>query len=975
MLSRAEAVELLDVASTATAETRLRLLVRLLGELPPTLWPDFGRRALGVAQVPPGTAHRGQFIELIARMPVLQKYTVLFELARDTTDPDDSTVMRVLLSSLTRDGFPPPVQLFRIRGAGGRAVEPWVAIDFGDRPGAAGGSGRPSGAERRWERVDDARSLRGVPRGSGSGVGGAQPGGAQSGGARGLGTPGETSGADEPGETRSPDAVRGAPTPGRGSVPGAPGRLRGGPATGRPSAEGDRSRPVPKRPAEPVYPRLDAPDREAPGVPFSVTVGLRPDQDTALVGPRTVKVPRDLEVVELQVAFQFDPHAFVLLPEVERDAPVPDEEQPGVYTLRRTPGDPWPSVRVKFVGLAWPGLRSVRRIDVSFVREGTLIGFASRAVVIAAEGQTLSVVRDVGPGAGADGLGGTTALADTDGSGGAAGSGDGAGSGDAGGSARAQGTGAAEVGLPVGEIRLPHEESGAPDTGAQMLHRSRTGLHRGTSRHQAGGRPDVSERPWLSGPAGLADDRAGLGGDGLRVPSAGHREGEAATRPYAVMPPWAPGNLARATEVTDASPDAGSPLEKMSGSIDLAPLLDHERPDLVVVVRRGADRDGTRLVYTAYSHHRDVTDQTEPRAGVVVGEGGTGTTPHELGAQARHKVATTAGQLDLYAWLQGLGNRIYRSLPEPIRRALHQAAARGTAENPATVLILSDEPHVPWELAAGPKRWGEHEESVFLGGHVAISRWLVSDVVPPSPRPSARLEVRATAVVTAHYEGLLGADTLPHAELEAARLITALEPSVVAVRPLFTDVLDLIGGRPGVDLMHFALHGRFDPLGAAGGLLLLPEETGPTPDVLHENHIRGRRLPASPFVYLNACQIGAGDNRMIGDYGGMAAAFLEAGAGAVVAPIWNIDDRTASGLAEEFYRRCLGIAFPEAPASRELLTVAEFLRRVRARYTERAVRRETPGIDATLVSFQLFGHPRLRLVHAPGNGVSSRKGQ
>jgi hypothetical protein len=44
--------------------------------------------------------------------------------------------------------------------------------------------------------------------------------------------------------------------------------------------------------------------------------------------------------------------------------------------------------------------------------------------------------------------------------------------------------------------------------------------------------------------------------------------------------------------------------------------------------------------------------------------------------------------------------------------------------------------------------------------------------------------------------------------------------------------------------------------------------------------------------------------------------------------------------------------------------VAEAVRAVRARYTEDVVRAGTPGVGATLVAFQVFGHPRLRLRRA-----------
>jgi hypothetical protein len=41
--------------------------------------------------------------------------------------------------------------------------------------------------------------------------------------------------------------------------------------------------------------------------------------------------------------------------------------------------------------------------------------------------------------------------------------------------------------------------------------------------------------------------------------------------------------------------------------------------------------------------------------------------------------------------------------------------------------------------------------------------------------------------------------------------------------------------------------------------------------------------------------------------------------------------------------------------------VAEAVRAQRARYTEAAAESHTEGITPTLIAFQVFGHPRLRL--------------
>jgi hypothetical protein len=58
-------------------------------------------------------------------------------------------------------------------------------------------------------------------------------------------------------------------------------------------------------------------------------------------------------------------------------------------------------------------------------------------------------------------------------------------------------------------------------------------------------------------------------------------------------------------------------------------------------------------------------------------------------------------------------------------------------------------------------------------------------------------------------------------------------------------------------------------------------------------------------------------------------------------------------VAQSFYEQAWTAAEP--------VGVGEAMRSIRARYTEDAVEARTPGVTATLVAFQVFGHPRLRL--------------
>jgi tetratricopeptide (TPR) repeat protein len=540
------------------------------------------------------------------------------------------------------------------------------------------------------------------------------------------------------------------------------------------------------RSTDAAYPGLDMPDQVAPGEEFTVTVGLRADPDTALVSTGAMDLP--VSDVDVQVALQFDPLAF---------APVGVS---GPVTLRRTATDRWPSVDFQLIARASKELRAERRIDVKFLRNCQLIGFASRAVV----------------------------------------------------------------------VRSP---------GAASL-------------------------------------------------------GDALSRPAAT-----------------ASTGTPAPAAEM---LDLRALLDDE-VDLIIVIRPSADVGGTRLVFTAHSRHADVEDRAEPLTEVLEGEHAAGTTPQQLGKDARLKVSTTSDERDLFTWLRGLGDRIYRSLPLEICAALRTAVAKGTAAAPATILLFSEEPYVPWELAVDPDGWPSAVETTapFLGAHAAISRWFLGERPPPERRPAATVEVHQKVLVSAHYEGVVGWTALPEAEAEVRKLAVALAPGVTIVKPDMDDVLNLLEGTPPAELLHFALHGKFDPQGIQGGLVLIRMTDGrPAPQFLQENHVRGRRLRQQPFVYLNACQVAVGSNEVLGDYGGLAAAFLAADARGVLAPLWNIEDATASALASEFYSLSTG----DDP-----LPAAEIVRRFRARYTPEAVRDHKPGVNATLVAFQLFGHPRLRL--------------
>lgn len=180
---------------------------------------------------------------------------------------------------------------------------------------------------------------------------------------------------------------------------------------------------------------------------------------------------------------------------------------------------------------------------------------------------------------------------------------------------------------------------------------------------------------------------------------------------------------------------------------------------------------------------------------------------------------------------------------------------------------------------------------------------------------------------------------LEEAEAEAAELAKRYDAASVTASA--QAVLSAIKGSPKADLLHFAVHGQYDPQGDRDGVILVD---GMTLDPLR---VRGAALSGQPFVFLNACQVGNG-SELLGDYAGMAEAFLFAGASGVVAPLWDIDDIIAKEIALRFYER----SFAGVPPAGVLRA-------------ERQAFRDSPDtISSTYLAYQFYGHPSMKLTRA-----------
>jgi hypothetical protein len=372
---------------------------------------------------------------------------------------------------------------------------------------------------------------------------------------------------------------------------------------------------------------------------------------------------------------------------------------------------------------------------------------------------------------------------------------------------------------------------------------------------------------------------------------------------------------------TAAERDAGLPaaVPAVLGSLGV-PVAD-EPPDLTVRVLRGSETG--RLLWSFESPHATLEDD---------GTTSIGDDPDAFARTVISTIAAHEGRATLALGLHGIGLTIAAKVPQEMWVALSTVIDAVAPRRP-TVLLLSEEAYIPWELATMPVPI-DSSIAGFLGAQVTIGRWVLAVDRPPLPPPRL-VHVDGMIVISGRYEQP-GWSRLEHAEAEAATLVERYH--AIGVDAVTDKVVGCLLGNPAANVLHFSLHGKYDPGSAKQGLVLIDG------DVIDPLVVKGGSLTEAPLVFLNACQVGTGQ-QTLGDYSGLAESFLFAGAAAVVAPLWSIDDGVASALAERFYTRAFA---GEA--------IAEIVRAERAAFGT--------GADAnssTLVAFQFFGHPAMRL--------------
>jgi hypothetical protein len=242
---------------------------------------------------------------------------------------------------------------------------------------------------------------------------------------------------------------------------------------------------------------------------------------------------------------------------------------------------------------------------------------------------------------------------------------------------------------------------------------------------------------------------------------------------------------------------------------------------------------------------------------------------------------------------------------------------------PKSILVMSVERSVPWELMI--PNAADREDGDPLGVACSVGRWFNES----NRGPDEFIPLRDSLVLAPDY----ASDKLPHAQAECDLVLKTFPGHPV---PATYDELDMFYRKNSASLLHFACHGEDATLQA---IRLLNKQR------LSAAQVRGGGLGRAcrakgPLVFLNACEVGRPGIGLTSP-SGFAAQLIASQCGAVIAPLWEVDDKIAHQVAVSFYEEVT--KDPRKP-------FAEVLRDLRARaYAE-------DGADS-YAAYCFYGHP------------------
>ncbi|MCF7964147.1 MAG: CHAT domain-containing protein [Methylobacter tundripaludum] len=289
------------------------------------------------------------------------------------------------------------------------------------------------------------------------------------------------------------------------------------------------------------------------------------------------------------------------------------------------------------------------------------------------------------------------------------------------------------------------------------------------------------------------------------------------------------------------------------------------------------------------------------------------------------------------AEIKGIGKAIYDSTPKDFKEAYRELFHALNA-NFNSILFISDESCVPWELMHIAIEGVTPE---FLGIRHAVGRWIASE----SSRLVQNINVQEFVVTGSDYANTPKINKLPWVRDELDWLTEHYRSQRIALNS--ATILDFLKNGT-AQAVHFACHGQNSNKNSLLNELIMedyPENI--TPLVINGWDVQNGLGKQHPIIFLNACQAAAAGNEL-GLIVGLPAAFLAAGASAVICPLWRISDEHAKEITEQFYLA----AFAQSGK-----TLGEILQTIREQWESKN--------HLTFLAYVLYGDPQAKINFNP----------
>jgi CHAT domain len=297
---------------------------------------------------------------------------------------------------------------------------------------------------------------------------------------------------------------------------------------------------------------------------------------------------------------------------------------------------------------------------------------------------------------------------------------------------------------------------------------------------------------------------------------------------------------------------------------------------------------------------------------------------------------TNGNNAEMDRRIKQIGHNLWKSLlPDELKKDYLEHPEKWQGK---TLLIVSDEPYIPWELVWPYGNNPEWEDEVPWCISMQLTRWLRHDLQENTHQlPPSQLHFNKLACLAPAAAKLIEAQKEKQflEQLIAANLLDDVSPKDCYL----SDIWKLLETSR-YNWFHIASHGNFktDTPDDPSAILLENADNLTLDDFLDpkiESHIKKTR----PAFVFNSCHSGRQSWALRG-LGGWPNHLIGMGAGLFLAPLWPVSDGCALQFAQQFYQELLSGK-----------TVAE------AMLSSRLAIKDVSQGDSSWLAYSVYAHP------------------